>query len=53
LIDDAKELAKAMMKIYGDDAEQEAREYALMLKGSGRPDYAVWVEAADIIARRQ
>ena len=42
-----------MMKIYGGDAEREAREYALMLKEGGRADYAVWAEAADIIARRQ
>jgi hypothetical protein len=53
LIDEARELAKAMRKIYGDDAEREAREYALMLKEGGRRDYAVWIEAADIIARRR
>ena len=42
-----------MMNIYGQDAEHETRKYAEMLKDRGSRQYAIWVEAADIIARRQ
>jgi hypothetical protein len=53
LIEDLKALAASMMNIYGQDAEHETRKYAEMLKDRGSRQYAIWVEAADIIARRQ
>jgi hypothetical protein len=53
LISDPKALAASMINIYGQDAEHETRKYAEVLKQGGRRDYPIWVEAADIIARRQ
>jgi hypothetical protein len=53
LIDDPKALAASMVKIYGRDAEQETRKYADFLKEKGRREYPLWLEAANIIARRQ
>ncbi len=53
MIEDPKALATSMMNIYGQEAEQETRKYAEMLKDSGRREYPIWIEAADIIARRQ
>ena len=43
-----------MIATYGTDAEDEARKYALKYKESGQTRaYAIWIEAAEIIARRQ
>jgi hypothetical protein len=53
LISDPKALAISIVKMYGAEAEQEARKYAEMLKERGRREYAIWIEAADIVARRQ
>ena len=42
-----------MINVYRLDTVREARRYAFMLKDAGKQGYAIWIEAADIIARRQ
>ena len=54
LADDPKALATSMIATYGAQAEYEARKYALEYKEKGQTQaYAIWIEAAEIIARRQ
>ena len=54
MVYDAKALATCMIKMYGKEAEPETRKYALVLKSAGQKrEYALWVQAADLIARRQ
>ena len=54
MADDPKALATSMIATYGTDAEDEARKYALKYKERGQTQaYAIWIEAAEIIARRQ
>ena len=54
LTDDPKALATSMIATYGIEAEVEARKYALKYKERGQTQaYAAWIEAAEIIARRQ
>ena len=54
MTDDPKALATSMIATYGIEAEVEARKYALKYKERGQTRaYAIWIEAAEIIARRQ
>ena len=54
MADNPKALATSMIATYGADAEDEARKYALKYKERGQTRaYAIWIEAAEIIARRQ
>ena len=54
LTDDPKAIAASMIGKYGQDAEREARKYALGHKSAGRAhDYMLWLEVVSIIVRRQ
>jgi hypothetical protein len=53
LIGDPRVLATSMFNVYRLDTVREARRYAFMLKDAGKQGYAIWIEAADIIARWQ
>ena len=49
-----KVLAKAMIVIYAEAAEDETRKYALKQKNMGKAeDYVLWTQVASIIARWQ
>ena len=49
-----KILAKTMIVLYGEAAEEETRKYALKQKDTGKEkDYALWTAVAGIIARWQ
>ena len=51
---DAYTLSKFMIGLYGDDAERQARSYAVSTRAKGQDgDADVWHEAADIIAKRK
>ena len=53
LADDPYSLSKFMIGLYGDDAERQARAYALSIGARGQQsDAAVWNEAAALIAKR-
>jgi hypothetical protein len=54
LTDHRKILAKAMIALYGEAAEEETRKYALKQKNTGKAeDYLLWTAVASIIARWQ
>jgi hypothetical protein len=47
-------LARSMINTYGQDAERQARNYALGHQSAGRAhDYMLWLEVVSIIVRRQ
>jgi hypothetical protein len=53
LADDPYSLSKFMIGLYGEDAERQARAYALSIGAKGQEsDAAVWNEAAALIAKR-